>query len=131
MASDTGTTYACTLCGNKVLLKFTPIYVPVCSNRRHREARIMTVIQPGEKLVLVPEGNREKRGAKQKVVTAWVKDHAGEQIGAKDLAEAVSWNYQGALKFMKENVGMFIPIKRGLFEVRDPDMERALSKGIR
>jgi hypothetical protein len=131
MASDKGTTYGCTLCGNTVTLMINPTYAPVCSNRKHREARIMTVLGSGEKPTIVPEAPKEKRGAKSKAAAAWVKDHAGEQIAPKDLAAILNWNYQGALKYMKENIGMFVPIKRGLFEVRDPDVERALAKGSR
>lgn len=34
-------TYVCSLCGNRVILHIQPSEPPTCSNRKHREVKVM------------------------------------------------------------------------------------------
>lgn len=88
----------------------------------------MVLVEPGRVVDVQPERQRRKRDAMPKAVSAWALDHVGHQVSAYDVAEAVGWNYQGALRFIKDHVGMFHCVKRGLYEIRDERAERLAAR---
>lgn len=68
---------------------------------------------------------KKKRVDKAKTVTSWLKENVGAQITGQQLAEIGEFSYTHAMKMISDNVGIFSKIKRGLYEVRDPEAERA------
>ena len=65
---------------------------------------------------------------KRKQADAWWHENVGAQIKPQELADAVGWSYSTALDYIKDNVTVFFPVKRGLYEVRDPKVERERDK---
>ena len=61
---------------------------------------------------------------KAKSFFEWCKEHVGEQITAQQLADAHEFSPATAAARIRDNVTVFIKVKRGLYEIRDPKAER-------
>lgn len=71
---------------------------------------------------------RETLNEKHNKMVAWCLENVGRQITPDDLAEQSGFSRSKCLQFMKDNVGMFHPLKRGLYELRDPKVEKEREK---
>lgn len=65
-----------------------------------------------------------KRESKTKAFFDWCNEHVGEQITAQQLAEAHDFSPATAAARIRDNVGIFARLKKGLYEIRDPKIER-------
>ena len=74
------------------------------------------------------EARRERRSDKYTKILDWCDDHRYHQVNAEQIAEIGEMSYATALKFMKSRPDLFHQLKRGLYEVRDPDAEREAAK---
>lgn len=70
-------------------------------------------------------GKRLKRTDKYQSIIDWTKEHLFEQITPNSIMEVGEISYPTALKFIGDRPDLFRKIKRGLYEVRDPQADRA------
>jgi hypothetical protein len=69
-------------------------------------------------------GKRQKRTDKYQSIIDWTKDHLFEQVTANTIMEVGEISYPTALKFISDRPDLFRKLKRGLYEVRDPQADR-------
>lgn len=69
-------------------------------------------------------GKRQKRTDKYQSIIDWTKDHLFEQVTANTIMEVGEISYPTALKFIGDRPDLFRKLKRGLYEVRDPQADR-------
>lgn len=74
------------------------------------------------------ETRKERRADKYTKILEWCEDHRYHQVTAEQIAEIGEMSYPTALKFMKSRPDLFHQVKRGLYEVKDPDLERMSAK---
>ena len=74
----------------------------------------------------IPEsiGPKKKLSDKYDELVQWCKDNHLLQVSAEDIAEKGDFSYPTALKFIKDRPDLFFRIKKGLYEVRNPDIIR-------
>jgi hypothetical protein len=70
-------------------------------------------------------GRRQKRTDKYQSIVDWTKEHLFEQITPNSIMEVGEISYPTALKFINDRPDLFRKIKRGVYEVRDPQADRA------
>lgn len=80
------------------------------------------------KTVTVTRAEKSRRKSKHQQAVDWCKQHAGETIKVKDFAEQVGWSYPTANKFVQDRLDLFTKVSRGLYLMRNPDVERASEK---
>lgn len=73
------------------------------------------------------EIRKERRSDKYGKILEWCANNRYHQVTAEQVAEVGDMSYATALKFMKSRPDLFHQLKRGLYEVRDPDLERSQS----
>lgn len=71
---------------------------------------------------------KSRRADKYKAMLAWCQQNVDVQVTPDELADIGDVSRTTALKFMQDRVDLFRKIKRGLYEVRDRDQERAADK---
>jgi len=71
---------------------------------------------------------RTRRADKYKTMLDWCKTNVAVQVTPDEMAEIGDVSRATALKFIQDRVDLFRKVKRGLYEVRDPDTERAVEK---
>ena len=71
---------------------------------------------------------RIRRADKYKAMNEWCKANVAVQVTPDELAEIGDVSRVTALKFIQDRVDLFRKVKRGLYEVRDRDTERAVEK---
>jgi len=64
---------------------------------------------------------RQKRNDKYQQIVDWCKANHLYQTTAEQIAEIGGISYQTALKFIKDRPDLFYRIKKGLYEVRNPE----------
>lgn len=64
---------------------------------------------------------KKKRADKYDDLIAWCKDNHLVQVSAEDIAEQGGISYATALKFIKDRPDLFFKVKKGLYELRDPE----------
>jgi len=74
------------------------------------------------------DSRKERRSDKYAKILDWCEDHRYHQTTAEQIAEIGEISYPTALKFMKSRPDLFHQVKRGLYEVKDPDLERMSAK---
>jgi hypothetical protein len=74
------------------------------------------------------DSRKERRSDKYAKILDWCEDHRYHQVTAEQIAEISEISYPTALKFMKSRPDLFHQVKRGLYEVKDPDLERMSAK---
>lgn len=65
-----------------------------------------------------------KRTEKYQSIIDWAKDHLFEQVTPQQVMEVGDISYPTALKFIGDRPDIFRKIKRGLYELRDPQADR-------
>jgi hypothetical protein len=65
-----------------------------------------------------------KRQDKMKQFFDWCNEHVGEQITAQQLADIHDFSPATAAARIRDNIGIFAKLKKGLYEIRDPKAER-------
>lgn len=65
---------------------------------------------------------KKKRADKYDELVAWCKENHLLQVSAEDVAEKGEMSYPTALKFIKDRPDLFYKIKKGLYEVRNPEI---------
>lgn len=75
-----------------------------------------------------PEMKRERRADKYAKILEWCEENRYHQVTAEQIAEVGDMSYATALKYMKSRPDLFHQLKRGLYEIRDPDNERLIAK---
>lgn len=70
---------------------------------------------------------RPRRADKYEAFLDWTKDHLFEQFTTEQLMEVSEFSYATTLKFISESPN-FRKIKKGLWEIRDPDADRKAEK---
>jgi hypothetical protein len=65
---------------------------------------------------------KKKRSDKYEELTSWCKDNHLLQVSAEDVAEQGDMSYPTALKFIKDRPDLFFKIKKGLYELRNPEI---------
>lgn len=74
-----------------------------------------------------PAETSPKREDRYKVVIEWSKAHVGEEFTTEDLVEISTFSYPTMLKFLQESPH-FRKVKKGLWQVRDPQADRVAEK---
>jgi hypothetical protein len=69
-----------------------------------------------------------KRSRKSGIIEAYIKDNVGKTITPQDLVTATGISMPTFYNFYNANRGFFKKIKRGQFEIVDPNKERQSSK---
>lgn len=72
---------------------------------------------------------RPRRADKYDAFLDWTKDHLFEQFTTEQLEEVSGFSYQTTLKFISESPN-FRKIKKGLWEIRDPESDRKSDKSV-
>lgn len=67
---------------------------------------------------------RQSRSEKIQSVLNWAAENVGEQVDLEKVQEANNIAYTMAKKITEDRPDVFRRIKRGLFEIRDPDADR-------
>jgi len=65
-----------------------------------------------------------KKSRKSNAIKAWLKENVGNTVTPKDIVEATGISMPTFYNFYNSNVGYFKKIKRGQFEILDPQAER-------
>lgn len=65
-----------------------------------------------------------KRTEKYQSIIDWAKAHLFEQVTPQQVMEIGDISYPTALKFIGDRPDIFRKIKRGLYELRDPQADR-------
>ncbi len=65
-----------------------------------------------------------KRVEKYQSIIDWTQEHLFEQVTPQQVMEVGDISYPTALKFIGERPDIFRKIKRGLYELRDPQADR-------
>lgn len=58
----------------------------------------------------------------------WIASHVGEIVSADSLAEVSTWSAGTCRKYIKNHAGTFRAVKRGYWEIRDPQADRIADK---
>jgi hypothetical protein len=69
-----------------------------------------------------------KRSRKSGVIEAYLKENIGKTITPQDLVSATGISMPTFYNYYNANRGFFKKIKRGQFEIVDPNKERQLNK---
>lgn len=69
-----------------------------------------------------------KRAEKYDSVYKWLDDNPGVEVTTQDLCDITDMSYPTTLKFIENNPHYFRKVKRGLYEVRNPKVEREAEK---
>ena len=69
-----------------------------------------------------------KRSDKYDIVYKWLDENPGKQLTTQELCEITEMSYPTTLKFIDNNPHYFRKIKRGQYEVRNPQAEREAEK---
>ena len=69
-----------------------------------------------------------RRSEKYKAVYEWLDSNPGAVITTNQLCEVTEMSYPTTLKFIENNPQYFRKIKRGEYEVRNPEAERKADK---
>lgn len=77
---------------------------------------------------IVSKAEKSRRSSKQQHAVQYCKENAGKQIKVKQFAEAVQWSYPTANKFVQDRLDLFTKVSRGIYLMRNPDVERAIEK---
>lgn len=72
---------------------------------------------------------KPRRADKYDAFLEWTKDHLFEQFTTEQLVEVAGFSYATTLKFVSESPA-FRKIKKGLWEVRDPETDRKADKSV-
>lgn len=72
--------------------------------------------------------SRGRRGRKGKDLTGYVKSNVGKTVTPKQISEEIGISLPTFYNFYNANRGYFKKVKRGEFEIVNPDHERNLSK---
>lgn len=72
-----------------------------------------------------PPAPKERRADKYEKLVDWCKTNHLYQTTANEVAEVGEVSYPTALKFIKDRPDLFYKIKRGVYEVRNPEKIRA------
>jgi hypothetical protein len=65
-----------------------------------------------------------KRVEKYQSIIDWTQEHLFEQVTPQQVMEVGDISYPTALKFIGDRPDIFRKIKRGLYELRDPQADR-------
>lgn len=71
---------------------------------------------------------KKKRTDKYQSIIDWTKDHLFEQVTPQTIMDLADISYPTALKFINDRPDIFRKVKRGLYEVRDPQSDRKADK---
>jgi hypothetical protein len=71
-----------------------------------------------------PPEPKKKRSDKYEELIEWCKDNHLVQVNAEQIAEQGDMSYSTALKFIKDRPDLFYKIKKGVYEVRNPEIVR-------
>lgn len=91
--------------------------------------RASSVLSP-ETLALLRESSTPaltKRSDKYDALLAWAKDRLFEQFTTEQIVEVSGFSYPTTLKFLQQSP-TFRKIKKGLWEIRDPETDRKSEK---
>jgi hypothetical protein len=82
---------------------------------------------------IVTERSSKKSDRKQKydIVINYCKENAGNNIKIQEVADLVDWSYPTANNFVQSRVDLFVKHSRGLYNMRNPDLERAEQKNAK
>jgi hypothetical protein len=72
--------------------------------------------------------SKKKKGRKGKDLINYVKSNVGKTITPKSVIEELDISLPTFYNFYNANRGFFKKIKRGEFEIVDPNLERSISK---
>jgi hypothetical protein len=67
---------------------------------------------------------KKKRSDKYDDLISWCKENHLVQVSAEEVAEQGDISYATALKFIKDRPDLFFKVKKGLYELRDPETVR-------
>ena len=76
----------------------------------------------------IPAQTKGRRGRKGKDLTGYVKSNVGKTVTPKEVVETLGISLPTFYNFYNANRGYFKKIKRGEFEIVNPDEQRNLSK---
>lgn len=71
---------------------------------------------------------QNRRGRKGKDLTGYVKSNVGKVVTPKNVVEELGISLPTFYNFYNANRGFFKKIKRGEFQIVNPDLERSISK---
>lgn len=71
---------------------------------------------------------KQKRADKYVKAQEWLDQNAGTTISTTEFAEIAELSYTTVLKFIDNNPQYFRKVKRGTYEIRNPEVERAQDK---
>lgn len=71
-----------------------------------------------------------KGSDKYRAIQNWCDENVGAQVTPVMVAEIAGFSYSTAVNYINSNVGVFSKVKRGLYEVRDPKVEREREKSV-
>ena len=77
--------------------------------------------------VMAPE-RRVTRSEKINTLLKWASENVGEQVNLENLMEIGGIAYSMAKKIVEDRPDVFRKVKRGLFEIRDPEADRRADK---
>lgn len=69
-----------------------------------------------------------KGSDKYKAIQNWCEENVGAQVTPAQVSEIAGFSYSTAVNYINSNVGVFSKVKRGLYEIRDPKVEREREK---
>ena len=66
-----------------------------------------------------------KRSEKYQSIVDWTQEHLYEEVTPQTIMDIGGISYPTALKFISDRPDIFRKIKRGVYELRDPQADRA------
>lgn len=99
---------------------------PVAALRRYQvSASVIRELTGRDSVFVAP---RAKRQSKYDAVIEWCKQNAGEEVGLQEVADAGGFSYATASKFTRDRLDLFTKVRRGVYLLRNPDVERREDK---
>lgn len=78
-----------------------------------------------ENKLTVKKGERKQKYA---LAESWCKQNSGKKVTVKDIMTVSKWSYPTANKFVQNRPDLFNPSKKGVYVLRNPDVERKNDK---
>lgn len=78
--------------------------------------------------LLEEDMTKQTRAGKHKVIYDWLDANSGASVTTQDFADIAELSYPTALKFIETNPQYFRKVKRGQYEIRNPQAEREESQ---
>ena len=96
-----------------------------------KDVLINNSFDKNSKIITERSAKKSKRKKKHEIVISYCKQNAGQQVKIQQIAELAEWSYATANNFVQARIDLFSKHSRGLYTMKNPDLERAKEKNAK